>query len=85
MFRMDLDTNVGGTDRLLRGAGAVVLSIVAIVLLGKGRRSKGILAAIGALGLGFNATTCFCGLNQALGIDTTTGTLADTEPVDRID
>ena len=67
---MDLDPNVGGTDRLLRALGAVLLSIGAVVALKRGARSKGLLAAVGALGLGFNATTCFCGLNAALGIDT---------------
>jgi hypothetical protein len=30
-----------------------------------------VLAAVGALGFGFNATTCYCGTNEALGIDTT--------------
>lgn len=67
---MDLDPNVGGTDRLLRALGAVLLSISAVVALKRGARSKGLLAAVGALGLGFNATTCFCGLNAVLGIDT---------------
>ncbi|ERH07977.1 MAG: protein of unknown function (DUF2892) [Halonotius sp. J07HN4] len=67
---MDLDTNVGGTDRLLRALGAVLLSIVAVRALTAGKRTSGLLAAVGAVGLGFNATTCFCGLNAALGIDT---------------
>ena len=67
---MDLDPNVGGTDRLLRALGAVLLSISAVVALKRGARSKGLLATVGALGLGFNATTCFCGLNAVLGIDT---------------
>jgi len=67
---MDLDANVGGTDRLLRGLGAVLLSIVAVRALTAGKRTSGLLAAVGAIGLGFNATTCFCGLNKTLGIDT---------------
>jgi hypothetical protein len=67
---MDLDTNVGGTDRLLRALGAVLLSIVAVRALVAGKRTSGLLAAVGAVGLGFNATTCFCGLNKSLGIDT---------------
>ena len=67
---MKSDANVGGTDRLFRALGAVLLSIVAVRALTDGQRSKGLLAAIGAAGLGFNATTCFCGLNAALGIDT---------------
>jgi len=68
---MDIDSNVGGTDRLLRGLGAVLLSIVAVRALAAGKRTSGLLAAIGAVGLGINATTCFCGLNAALGIDST--------------
>lgn len=67
---MELDTNVGGTDRLLRALGAVLLSIGAVRALVAGKRTSGLLAAVGAVGLGFNATTCFCGLNAALGIDT---------------
>jgi len=67
---MDPDTNVGGTDRLLRALGAVLLSIVAVRALTAGKRTSGLLAAVGAVGLGFNATTCFCGLNKSLGIDT---------------
>lgn len=64
-------SNVGGTDRLLRAVFAVVLSIVAVQSLRSGRKKSGLLAALGALGAGFNATTKFCGLNAALGIDTT--------------
>jgi len=67
---MEPDSNVGGIDRLLRALGAVLLSIVAVRALIAGQRSKGLLAGIGAVGLGFNATTCVCGLNAALGIDT---------------
>jgi len=67
---MDSDPNVGGIDRLLRALGAVLLSIGAVCALTAGQRSKGLLAGIGAVGQGFNATTCFCGLNNALGIDT---------------
>ncbi len=63
--------NVGGRDRTVRGILAVVLAIVAIGALREGRRTRGTLAAIGAIGLGINAVTCFCGLNAALGIDTT--------------
>lgn len=62
--------NVGGKDRLLRAVFAVVLSIVAVKSLRSGKRSLGALAAVGALGAGFNAVTCFCGLNALLGIDT---------------
>jgi len=52
---------------------AVLLTVVAISTLKKGKRKTGLLALVGALGFGFNATTCFCGLNKTLGIDTTSG------------
>ena len=70
---MEPESNVGGADRLLRACGAVLLSIVAVRALTAGQYLKGLLAAIGAVGLGFNATTCFCGLNAVLGIDTGDG------------
>jgi len=65
------ERNVGGIDRLARALLAVVLTVVAVSALSSGRRSIGLLALVGALGAGFNATTCFCGLNATLGIDTT--------------
>ncbi|PSP39955.1 DUF2892 domain-containing protein [Halobacteriales archaeon QH_7_65_31] len=63
--------NVGGRDRLARALLAALLTVVAISTLRKGKRMTGLLALVGALGFGFNATTCFCGLNKTLGIDTT--------------
>jgi hypothetical protein len=66
-----VEKNVGGRDRLVRSILAVVLTIVAVRTLRKGKRTSGLLALVGAIGFGFNATTCFCGLNQTLGIDTT--------------
>jgi hypothetical protein len=72
-------TNVGGKDRLIRAIGAVLLTITAVRALRAGRQSTGALAALGAIGLGFNATVCFCGLNAALGIDTTSDTPDTTE------
>jgi len=68
---MDVEQNVGGTDRIVRAVLAAVLTVVAISALRKGKRSAGVLATIGAIGFGFNAVTCFCGLNETLGIDTT--------------
>ncbi|AZH25460.1 YgaP family membrane protein [Haloplanus aerogenes] len=67
---MEFESNVGGRDRLVRAALAVVLTIVAIRSLRGGNRTVGLLAGVGALGLGFNAVTCFCGLNRVLGVDT---------------
>ncbi|WP_276273090.1 YgaP family membrane protein [Haloarcula litorea] len=66
-----MDRNVGGVDRLGRAALAVVLTVLAVRALAGGRRRTALLAALGAVGAGFNATTCFCGLNAALGRDTT--------------
>jgi len=63
--------NVGGRDRLVRALLTVALTLVAVRSLRSGKRTTGLLAAVGALGLGFNATTGFCGLNATLGIDTT--------------
>lgn len=65
------ETNVGGRDRLVRALLAAVLTVVAIRALREEKRTTGLLAGVGALGFGFNATTCFCGLNETLGIDTT--------------
>jgi hypothetical protein len=65
------EKNVGGRDRLARALLAALLTVVAISTLRKGKRKTGLLALVGALGFGFNATTCFCGLNKTLGIDTT--------------
>ncbi|WP_251330809.1 YgaP-like transmembrane domain [Haloplanus pelagicus] len=64
-------TNVGGRDRLVRTLLAAFLTVVAIRALERGKRATGLLAAAGALGFGFNAVTCFCGVNEALGVDTT--------------
>jgi hypothetical protein len=68
---MSLTRNVGGLDRLARGLLAVVLTVVSLRALTDGRRTVALLAGLGALGAGFNATTCFCGVNAALGLDTT--------------
>jgi hypothetical protein len=69
---MSSDSNVGGRDRIVRAVLAVVLSVVGVQKLRNGNRTVGLLAVVGALGFGFNASTSFCGLNAALGIDTTT-------------
>lgn len=65
------EQNVGGRDRIARALLAVVLTVTAVRTLRNGKRKTGLLALVGAVGFGFNATTCFCGLNEALGIDTT--------------
>jgi len=67
---MEFESNVGGRDRLVRAVLAVLLTVVAIRSLRGGNRAVGLLAGMGALGLGFNAVTCFCGVNRVLGVDT---------------
>ena len=66
-----MESNVGGRDRIARAALAVVLTVIAMGSLAGGSRSRGLVLGVAALGLGFNAVTCFCGLNWTLGIDTT--------------
>ncbi|MFB6251742.1 MAG: YgaP-like transmembrane domain [Halobellus sp.] len=68
---MSSDKNVGGRDRLLRAVLAMVLTVVSVRSMQKNSVTTGLLAGLGALGLGFNAVTCVCGMNRALGIDTT--------------
>lgn len=70
---MDDKQNVGGSDRLVRAALTVLLSVLALRWLKAGKRGRGLLAGIGALGFGFNATTGYCGANDALDVDTTAG------------
>lgn len=67
---MSTETNVGGRDRLFRAALAVVLSVVALRLFTAGKRKTASVAVVGAVGFGFNAVACFCGLDELLGIDT---------------
>jgi len=69
-WRMSFEPNVGGRDRLTRATLAVLLTVVAIRSLRGGKRTIGLVASVAALGFGFNAVTCFCGLNRLLGIDT---------------
>ena len=66
-----MDSNVGGRDRAGRALLAVVLAVVAIVAVTRGNRAVAVASMAGAVGFGFNAVTCFCGVNEALGIDTT--------------
>jgi len=68
---MDDTKNVGGRDRLVRFLLAAGLSIAAVRWLRSGKRVRGLLAGVGALGFGFNATTGYCGVNDALDVDTT--------------
>jgi len=64
-------SNVGGRDRIVRAVLTVLLTVVAVRSLRSGKKKAGLLAVLGALGFGFNVTTGYCGLNETLGIDTT--------------
>jgi hypothetical protein len=66
-----MERNVGGLDRTARGIGVVLLGFTALGAFASGRRPVALFAILGAAGLLFNYTTCFCGANAALGIDTT--------------
>lgn len=68
---MELTRNVGGRDRQARGVIAVLAGTVALWALWTGAGVLALVAGVTAVGLGVNAVTCFCGLNRALGIDTT--------------
>jgi len=50
-------------------AGLSVGVAVGTALLG--RQTVAVVAGLSAVGLLFNYVTCFCGLNAALGLDTT--------------
>jgi hypothetical protein len=76
---METTQNVGGRDRLVRALLAALLSILALRWLRGGKTGRGLLAGVGALGFGFNATTGYCGANDALGVDTTAGDTPGTE------
>lgn len=67
---MDDTKNVGGRDRLVRFLLAAGLSIAAVRWLRSGKRKRGLLAGAGALVFGFNSTTGYCGVNDALDVDT---------------
>jgi hypothetical protein len=68
---MEIDRNVGGTDRLLRAVLAVAFAAATLGALGRGRRSLAAATLLASAGMAVNAVTCFCGLNAALGLDTT--------------
>lgn len=68
---MELNRNVGGVDRIGRAVLAALLAVVTLGAFVRGRRGLAVLTLLGSAGLAFNAVTCFCGLNAALGLDTT--------------
>ncbi len=72
------DQNVGGRDRLVRALLAAVSSVLALRWLKAGKRGRGLLASLGALVFGFNATTGYCPGNETLGVDTTADDTVET-------
>jgi len=63
--------NVGGRDRLVRATLAVILAGGAVRALRAGRRTRGLVAGLFAVGFALNVVTCFCTVNRLLGVDTT--------------
>ncbi|ELY61743.1 hypothetical protein C491_00425 [Natronococcus amylolyticus DSM 10524] len=72
-----MERNVGGLDRIARGVLGIWLVAVAAAAYRNGKRSRAAITGIAGLGLLQNATTCFCGGNYLLGIDTTTDSGGD--------
>lgn len=68
---MPVENNVGGLDRFLRSVLAVCLAVVAVRSTRRGTRTAELLVASVAAAFAVNAITCFCGVNWALGADTT--------------
>jgi len=68
---MQIQRNVGGRDRTLRGVLAGVFLSIAIGTALADRQAVAVVAGLSAAGLLFNYVFCFCGLNAALGLDTT--------------
>lgn len=66
------DSNVGGRDRIARAVLAAVFAVAAVRSLRTGKRARSLVAAVIAVGFALNTVTCFCTVNEALGIDTST-------------
>lgn len=65
-----VERNVGGIDRGIRAALAVLLGLVGLWSVLSGMWLYGALAFAGAAGFTFNVVTGFCGVNAMLGINT---------------
>lgn len=84
---MDVSTNVGGNDRRIRAALAMVFAVAAVRALRAGKSKRGLLLGVGALIAGFTASTRYCPVNDIAGLDTSGGgdvdiEIEDTETVD---
>lgn len=67
---MRLQRNVGGADRLVRGALGVGALAAGVAAVAANYRRTGVLILVVATGLLFNAAFQFCGLNALLGVNT---------------
>ena len=68
---MNLQRNVGGLDRVVRGVLGIWLVVAAVAAYLDDRRTTAAIAGVAGAGLLQNAATGFCGCNALLGIDTT--------------
>lgn len=68
---MELLRNVGSRNRVVRIVLAVVLAVVAVGSLRRGKRIRGVLAGVGALALGYSVTAGSGELTETLDIGTT--------------
>ena len=65
---MDQRTNVDTRGRIVRAILVGILTVVAVNSIRKGNRLNGVLAGVGALALGYSATTGSGELTETLGI-----------------
>ena len=70
---MDLQRNVGGLDRVIRGVLGIWLAVVAVAAYLEDQRTAAAITGIASAGLLQNAVTGFCGGNALFGVDTTRG------------
>lgn len=68
---MDLQRNVGGIDRVVRGVLGIWLAVAAVAAYLDDQRTAAAIAGIAGAGLLQNAVTGFCGCNALFGVDTT--------------
>lgn len=70
-MNLNIQQNVGGFDRIIRGVLGIWLVVVAVAALLDNRRVTAITTAIAGAGLLQNAVSGFCGCNALFRIDTT--------------
>ena len=70
-MNLNIQQNVGGFDRIIRGVLGIWLVVVAVAALLDNRRVTAITTAIAGAVLLQNAVSGFCGCNALFGINTT--------------